>query len=145
MPCNPHAATALFPTMSPFMRAGMKCEALGINSATELPALQWSCASEQCTDEQRSQGGHRRCCLGVQLFTCLSPLQPAGLSSPATWTPLVAWHLPAFALETINSVLVPQCTFTHHRNCTINTFSREKVILLPEQQSPALRIIHQVL
>lgn len=60
-------------------------------------------------------------------------------------TPLVAWHLPAFALETINSVLVPQCTFTHHRNCTINTFSREKATLRPEQQSLALRIIHPVL
>lgn len=126
MPCNPRAAATLFPTMSPFMQAGMKCEALGINSATELPTLQWPCASERCTDGKRSKGGHTRCSLGVRLYVCLSPLQPAGLSSPARRTTLVAWHLPAFALETINPILVSQCTFTHHRNCTINRCKERK-------------------
>lgn len=70
MPCNLCAAAALLPTMSPFMRAGMKCEALGINSATKLPALQWPRASEQCLDGHRSQGGHTSCSLGVRLFIC---------------------------------------------------------------------------
>lgn len=35
MPCNPHAASTLLPTMGPFMRAGMECEGLGTNSSTE--------------------------------------------------------------------------------------------------------------
>lgn len=55
MPCNPHAATTLLPTMGPFMRAGMKCEGLGTNSSTELQP------SERGTDGQGSQGGHTRC------------------------------------------------------------------------------------
>lgn len=55
MPCNPRAATTLLPTMSPFTRAGMKCEALGINSTTELAALPWPHTPEPCTDGQRSQ------------------------------------------------------------------------------------------
>lgn len=49
------------PTMSPFMRAEMKCEALGINSATGPRPR----ASERCSDGYRSRGGGRRCSSGV--------------------------------------------------------------------------------
>lgn len=49
------------PTMSPFMQAEMKCEALGINSATGPRPR----ASERCSDGRRSRGGGRRCSSGV--------------------------------------------------------------------------------
>lgn len=49
------------PTMSPFMRAEMKCEALGINSTTGPRPR----ASERCSDGRRSRGGGRRCSSGV--------------------------------------------------------------------------------
>ena len=32
----------------------------------------------------------------------------------------------AFALETIDPILVSQCTFTYHGNCTINTCKERK-------------------
>lgn len=103
MPCNPHAATALLPTMSPFMRAGMKCEGLGINSATEL----WPCRGPVPLSEAQMDRGARQVTQGAvwvstrhfRLFVCLSLLQPAGLRSSDRQTPLVAWHLPASASE----------------------------------------------
>lgn len=57
-------------------------------------------------------------CHHTSLLVC--PPQPA--SQPL----LVAWHLSDFALETIDPVLVSQCTFTHHRNHTIKTCKERK-------------------
>lgn len=135
MPCNPCAAATLLPTMSPFMRAGMKCEALGINSATELPALQWPCASEQCLDGHRSQGGHTRCSLGVQLFVHLSPLWLAGLSSPARQDTLGGLAPASLCLRNHppNPGVPAHCHTPQERHQ--HHTQREKAILHPAQQS----------
>lgn len=104
MPCNPHAATTLLPTMSPFMRAGMKCEGLGINSATEL----WPCRGPVPLSEAQMDRGARQVTQGAVwvstrhfrlLCVCHCSSLLAGAPQTDRQTPLVAWHLPAFASE----------------------------------------------
>lgn len=135
MPCNPRAAAALFPTTSPFMRAGMKCEALGINSTTELPTLQWPRASERRMDGHGSQGDRTRCSLGVRLFVCPLPLQLAGLSSPARQDTLGGLSPANLCLRNHRPdpgvpVRFGTAREPHHQNV-----QREKAILQPEEQS----------